>query len=419
MNDSQAHTAQVSVVVRTKDRPRLLRRALASIAAQSLREIEVILVNEGGQTVPVRELATHFVEQNPDISLHLLQHDEPHGRAQAINDALAVASAPLYVLHDDDDSWQPEFLHTTVSFMHQHPEMVGVATRTWVIFEAERDGEMTELSREVLADDARSINIIDTAQRNIAPPISLVIRRDASDHICGFDPSLPVLEDWDFLLRLLLVGSVGFVSGEPLANWHHRREAREALSNSVYAEADAHRTYRARVRDKLLRHPSQSLLGVAIAHADAQAELSMRFDQLGEAISIHRLERAKREQEIVDAMSRVNQLLTRNSSELFRLRETFERHTSEALDLRFDTLEQELRGLAANVHEAHKKLDRISMPILKRSLRKVASLFRTKPAVSPANPAPSLMKERSIIPPAPKLTDSRWLDDDDVEMKEN
>ena len=38
----------VSIIVRTKDRPKLLTRALQSIASQDYSPIEVVLVNDGG-----------------------------------------------------------------------------------------------------------------------------------------------------------------------------------------------------------------------------------------------------------------------------------------------------------------------------------------------------------------------------------
>ena len=46
----------VSIIVRTKDRPRLLRRALQSIAAQTYRPIEVVLVNDGGCDLEIKRL---------------------------------------------------------------------------------------------------------------------------------------------------------------------------------------------------------------------------------------------------------------------------------------------------------------------------------------------------------------------------
>jgi glycosyltransferase involved in cell wall biosynthesis len=45
----------VSIIVRTKDRPKLLKRALQSIAAQIYRPIEVVLVNDGGCDFEVKE----------------------------------------------------------------------------------------------------------------------------------------------------------------------------------------------------------------------------------------------------------------------------------------------------------------------------------------------------------------------------
>ena len=45
-------TPLVSIIVRTKDRPKLLKRALQSIFAQTYRPIEVVLVNDGGCDLP-------------------------------------------------------------------------------------------------------------------------------------------------------------------------------------------------------------------------------------------------------------------------------------------------------------------------------------------------------------------------------
>jgi cellulose synthase/poly-beta-1,6-N-acetylglucosamine synthase-like glycosyltransferase len=51
MNAVEEKFPLVSVIVRTKDRPHLLREALESIAAQSYSHIEIIVVNDGGENV--------------------------------------------------------------------------------------------------------------------------------------------------------------------------------------------------------------------------------------------------------------------------------------------------------------------------------------------------------------------------------
>jgi glycosyltransferase involved in cell wall biosynthesis len=48
----------VSIIIRTKDRPKLFKRALQSIAEQTCRPIEVVLVNDGGCDLDIEELKT-------------------------------------------------------------------------------------------------------------------------------------------------------------------------------------------------------------------------------------------------------------------------------------------------------------------------------------------------------------------------
>ena len=61
----------VSVVVRTKERPVLLREALASIAAQTYSPIEAVIVNDGG--ADVAEIIDDFLSDIDHIQyIHLL-----------------------------------------------------------------------------------------------------------------------------------------------------------------------------------------------------------------------------------------------------------------------------------------------------------------------------------------------------------
>lgn len=67
----------VSIIVRTKDRPKLLKRALQSIAAQTYRPIEVALVNDGGCGLDVEELKGIL----RDVSLNYIRLEKNTGRA--------------------------------------------------------------------------------------------------------------------------------------------------------------------------------------------------------------------------------------------------------------------------------------------------------------------------------------------------
>ena len=64
----------VSIIVRTKDRPELLKSAIASIAEQTYRPIEVVLVNDGGCDLDIEELKAIL----GDITLNYVRLEKEH-----------------------------------------------------------------------------------------------------------------------------------------------------------------------------------------------------------------------------------------------------------------------------------------------------------------------------------------------------
>lgn len=243
-------STKVVVVVRTKDRPLLLRRALASVAAQTWTDLVAVVVNDGGAPGPVDEAAA---ESGLGERVTVVHHEQSKGRSEAINAGLDAVAGELFAIHDDDDTWDPDFLGQTVAWLDAHPEAVAVATRTAVVREEIRGDEVVELDREVLAEDVDEITLVATAWQNYVPPIAMLIRTSVLERVGRFDPALPVLEDWDFNLRLLAAGPMGFLPARPLAFWRHRPGASGSEGNSVIAESGDHAAYDGRIREQYLR----------------------------------------------------------------------------------------------------------------------------------------------------------------------
>ena len=88
MSDKRA-ALDVSVIVRTKDRPVLLARALKSLANQTSRNFEVIIVNDGGDATMVENVMAGLAL--PECLLH--SNLESIGRPQAFNLGLRMASS--------------------------------------------------------------------------------------------------------------------------------------------------------------------------------------------------------------------------------------------------------------------------------------------------------------------------------------
>ena len=104
----------VSVIVRTKDRPEFLSHALASVSKQTYRPIEIVLVNDGGESVDaiVQEVSS------ADIELKILNNPSSLGRTEAASQGLELASGEYSVFLDDDDYFDPEHLSSLMEGMN-------------------------------------------------------------------------------------------------------------------------------------------------------------------------------------------------------------------------------------------------------------------------------------------------------------
>ena len=243
--------AKVAIVTRTKNRPVLLRRALDSILAQTYRDYVVVVVNDAGDREPVDECVA-AVAGRADGRIHIVHNDKSDGREAAMNTGLHNADSEYLVIHDDDDTWAPEFLATTVAHLDDTADG-GVAVRTAVVYETVEGEKVSTLRQEALASDMTDVTLFEMIRRNYVPPISLLYRRSVHDEVGDYDVDLPVLADWDFNLRMLQRFEVGFIDGEPLAFWHHREDATGDLGNSVIAAAQDHTSFDRTIRNRYLR----------------------------------------------------------------------------------------------------------------------------------------------------------------------
>src|SRR5271156_5770294 len=103
-------TPEVSVIIPTFNRRAMVLEAIDSVLAQSVREFELIVIDDGsnyGTAEQVILLAETI----------LIEHTEPGGPAAARNRGVALARAPLIAFIDSDDLWSPTKLERQLAFM--------------------------------------------------------------------------------------------------------------------------------------------------------------------------------------------------------------------------------------------------------------------------------------------------------------
>lgn len=229
----------VGVVIRTRDRPHFVARALRSVAAQTHDDWRVVLVNDGGAVAPIDTVIDRLAGAGfPRARLHVAHLAQSGGRSAAFNAGLALLDTGFVACLDDDDSWQPGFMQELLAFHARIdglvPDLGGVmakvtAIREEVIRHPDGREEIVELGEDGLANsflrnDFLVNQVAYATYRHDLYPVQWILRREAVEQVGGFPESFDVMEDRAFMSRFLQHWQLA-VLDRPLAR-HHRRVSR-------------------------------------------------------------------------------------------------------------------------------------------------------------------------------------------------
>ena len=273
----------VDIVVRTKNRPLFLARALDDVLGQEFTDWHLFVVVDGTDPAPVRKLLD---ERDFGDRATLLAQPEPVGIPAAANVGVAAGSSEFVTIHDDDDTWHPQFLTRTIAHLRQSDDLA-VAVRTEIVWEQQIGDVLQETGREVFHPAMQEPTYFDLLRFNHMVPIGIVFRRSAYDELGPFDERCEVVDDWVFNLSLALTGRYGFLGEEPLAYWHQRKDSRGDAGNTVIDRVNDHVRDDRRVRDRAVReyvqeHGPGALLYLAKYIDERTAELHGRLDRIEE-----------------------------------------------------------------------------------------------------------------------------------------
>jgi glycosyltransferase involved in cell wall biosynthesis len=114
-------TTKVSVVIPTRNRPEIVKRAVQSAIAQTLQKIEVIVVIDGPD-----EMTGDTLGAIKDDRLKIIALKENVGGSEARNIGIRAAVGKWIALLDDDDEWLPEKLEAQLAMLDGHKDFEGI-----------------------------------------------------------------------------------------------------------------------------------------------------------------------------------------------------------------------------------------------------------------------------------------------------
>jgi len=175
----------VSVLIRTKNRPELLEKALASVQMQDYQNLEVNIVNDGGEKIE------HIVEKFDFERCFIKNNAESKGRAGAANELLNMINGKYAIFLDDDDTFDHSHIDDLLKIMLKNEGLLAV-------YSAVRIGE--GLDGKQYYNHPYSAALL--RRGNYIPFHAVLFSAKLVEMNCCFDESLEIYEDWDFWLQV-------------------------------------------------------------------------------------------------------------------------------------------------------------------------------------------------------------------------
>lgn len=198
--------ALVSVIISTYNYGQYVCQAVDSALAQTYKDIEVLVVDDGS-TDDTRE---HLAQYGGRIRYIYQEHKE---RSAARNTGIRNARGKYLAFLDADDIWLPQKLEFQVPILDQAPE-VGLVY-CWAYFINPSGQRIVYNGKDTLRGLAAGSRVFEQLLfENVitASGSTAVIRRECVDKVGMFDESLPYAEDQDLWMRITLHYQIAVVT---------------------------------------------------------------------------------------------------------------------------------------------------------------------------------------------------------------
>jgi len=209
-------TSDISVVIPYYNREQYIDEAVQSVLAQTLKPLEIILVNDGS-----RESSRRYLDRYSDLC-RIIDLPVNGGAAGSRNAGVRHARGRFVAFLDDDDLWLPHKLEVQRAYMDQRPDCAIVHSAAWFFYRDAPD----EYYKRFDPGPMTVAQAIRNEYWAIIPTV--LIRIEAFRALEGLDLNFRIAEDRDFIIRCCAMGYKVEGITEPLVRI--RREGQEGLT---------------------------------------------------------------------------------------------------------------------------------------------------------------------------------------------
>ena len=241
----------VTTVIATYNRAEIVSRAIESVLAQTYRNIEVVVVDDGSKD-NTQEVLRQYGSRVRVVC------QENTGPAAARNRGIALAQGEMIAFLDSDDAWLPEKIERQTKLLHSVNQSVPccICNATIRAANAQDHTSFQSALLDPAIEEGFWVNAAHVlTSRYVLFNQAVLIRRAALESAGGFDESLRYLEDYDLALRLSLLGPWTFIR-EPLLIYH--KGTAGSLAEESLQKASRLAEYNVQIRDRVLESVKDS-----------------------------------------------------------------------------------------------------------------------------------------------------------------
>lgn len=188
----------ISVVIPVYNRSDMILRALDSVHAQTYRNYELIVVNDGSTDATervLRELASDII----------LINTENRGVSAARNIGIENAKGEWIAFLDSDDLWMEDKLQKQIYYIEENPKIrIFQSDEVWIRNSKRHNPKK---KHQKIGGDI----FIPSLSLCLVSPSAVIIHKDIFSDYGLFDENMPVCEDYDLWLRIAYFEQIGLL----------------------------------------------------------------------------------------------------------------------------------------------------------------------------------------------------------------
>jgi len=230
MEDIKYIDGLVSIIIPTYNREASIQNSIESILFQTYAKWELIIVDDCSSDNTVEVVKKY---QQDDERINLVKLKNNSGACVARNEGIKLAQGEFVTFLDSDDEYFPDKIKKQIALfnMNKHSNL-GVVSCGAIDY---RDGK--EYNRRLPQVKKNYYKALLRKEKRIGAgtPFLMVKNYILKTEGISFDPEMPAMQDWDFLIRICKKYTFSFVPDYLVKVNHHSNDRVYNSKNAVKA----------------------------------------------------------------------------------------------------------------------------------------------------------------------------------------